>query len=249
MLITTALFYFATRRVFGWPTWRAALLCSVFVLLELVFFGANAAKITHGGWFPLLVALTICTIMYTWKRGRRVLYDRHTSQLMAIDAFFEGIRRQPPVRVPGTAVYMSGSPVGAPLALLHNLKHNKVLHEQVLLLTIQVADDPHVTDDQRIQHENLPQGFHRIVATYGFMEQPHVIELLEQCQDNGLGIRLRDATFFLSRETIVPWAKRGHMPLWRSQLFAFLQRNAQPPTAYFGLPANRVVELGVMIEY
>ncbi len=248
MLITTVLFYFAARRVFGWPAWRAALLCSCFLVLELLFFGANAVKIAHGGWFPLLVAVGIFTVMYTWKAGRRVLGERYGTLMLSTDAFLESLRHSPPLRVPGTAVYMAGSANGTPMALLHNLKHNKVLHEQVLLLTITISEEPHVPDDQRVRYETLPQGFSRIIAQYGFMERPRVLELLKRWKQEEGELRISETTFFLSRETIVP-AKRRRMSLWRSVLFAFLSRNAQPATAFFGLPANRTVELGMQIEF
>ena len=228
--------------------WRAAALCTAFALLELVFFGANAVKIAHGGWFPLLVAICIFTVMYTWKAGRRLLYERYSMRMLSMDALIDGLRRDPPLRVQGTAVYMAGSPDGTPMALLHNLKHNKVLHEQVLLLTIVVSEDPHVPEDQRVRYEKLPEGFHRIVAQYGFMERPRVLELVKLWKERDVEVRISETTFFLSRETIVP-AKRRHMSSWRATLFAFLSRNAQPVTAFFGLPANRVVELGVQVEF
>ncbi|HEX6811211.1 MAG TPA: potassium transporter Kup [Planctomycetota bacterium] len=248
MLITTALLYFAAQRVFKWHFLGAGVLCIGFLLLELLFFGANAVKIAHGGWFPLLVAAWMFTVMYTWKTGRRLLYEVHSTRLLAFDAFLDSLRRQPPVRVPGTAVYMAGSPEGTPLALLHNLKHNKVLHEQVLLLTIVVSEDPNVPEEQRVQYEKLPQGFHRIVARYGFMQRPRVLELVRLWKERDVEVHISDTTFFLSRETIVP-AKRRHMTPWRAVLFAFLSRNAQPATAFFGLPVNRVVEFGMQIEF
>ena len=248
MLITTALFFFTARRVFGWPTWLATIVCLVFALLETIFFAANALKIAHGGWFPLLVATGLVTLMFTWKRGRQVLYERYATRSLSMDAFLDSLRRDLPTRVPGTAVYMAGSASGTPLALLHNLKHNKVLHENVVLLTIGTSEEPHVPGDQRVRYEHMPLGFHRIVASYGFMEQPRVLELLKRWKEQeDPDLRISDTTFFLSRESIVP-AKRRHMALWRSVLFAFLQRNAQPATAFFGLPVNRVVELGVQVE-
>ncbi len=247
MLITTWLFYFAAHRVFGWARWRAALLCVGFAGLELVFFAANALKLLHGGWFPLLVAIGLFTVMNTWQMGRRVLFARYRDSGLSLASFLDSLRRDPPLRVRGTAVYMAGSVDGAPLALLHNLKHNKVLHEQVLLLTIASAEEPHVLPEQRLRHEALPMGFHRIVATYGFMEQPRVLEVIRWWKEQHVDLRISDTTFFLGRDTIVP-AKRRHMSLWRSMLFAFLHRNAHPPTAFFGLPANRVVEMGSQVE-
>jgi KUP system potassium uptake protein len=248
MLITTALFFFAARRVFGWPAWRAVSLCAMFAAIELIFFGANAVKIAHGGWFPLLVAVCLFTVMYTWKAGRRLLYERYSTRTLSMDAFLESLQRDRPHRVKGTAVYMAGSADGTPLALLHNLKHNKVLHEQVILLTIRISEEPHVPPSERMHSEDLALGFHRIVASYGFMQQPRVLELLKRWKEKGEGgLRISDTTFFLSRESIVP-SKRRQLSGWRSALFAFLQRNAQPATAFFGLPVNRVVELGVQVE-
>lgn len=247
MLITTALFFFAARRALGWPMWRALVLCALFGCLELVFFGANATKLAHGGWFPLLIAGALVTVMFTWKAGRRILYERYAETSVSMDAFLDSLQRDRPTRVPGTAVYMAGSASGTPLALLHNLKHNRVLHEQVLLVTIEMTEDPSVPPEQRLRTEALPLGFHRLVASYGFMERPRVLELLKRWQDKNGGLRISETTFFLSRETIVP-AKRRRMTAWRSVLFAFLQRNAQPATAFFGLPVNRVVELGVQVE-
>lgn len=247
MLVTTVLFYFATQRVFGWPAIRAGMLCGSFAVMELIFFGANAAKIAHGGWFPLLVALLLFTVMYTWKTGRRHLYERHTSKMIPLADFIKVLQNDPPIRVPGTAIYMAGSASGTPLAMLHNLKHNKVMHERVVMLTVMVAEEPHVPPEQRLSYEALPNGFHRVIAQYGFMEQPRVLELLKQFHGY-LEFRISDTTFFLSRETIVA-AKKRRMPAWRAWLFAYLLRNAQPATAFFGLPANRVVELGVQIEF
>ena len=247
MLITTLLLFFAARRVWKWSPVKAAVLCTLFLLLELVFFGANAIKVAHGGWFPLLVAAGLFTLMFTWKQGRRLLYERYSSRMLPLESFLAGFGSNPPLRVPGTAVYMAGSAQGVPLALLHNLKHNKVLHEQVLLLTVVTAEDPHVPADERVRYEKLAHGFHRMVVQYGFMERPQVMELLKRWPGADLDLRVSNTTFFLSRETVVT-TKARRMSHWRSVLFAFLQRNAQPATAFFGLPVNRVVELGVQVE-
>ncbi len=248
MLTTTVLLFFAAQRLWRWSAWRAGLMCTALGLLELVFFGGNAAKILHGGWFPLLVGAAICTVMFTWRQGRRLLYEGHATHRLALDEFLVSLQRNVPTRVPGTAVYMAASATGTPLALLHNLHHNRVLHEQVILLTVSGVEEPTVPAAARSTHERLPLGFHRVVARYGFMERPRVLELLKQLTVDTLDLKISETTFFLSRETIVP-SKRNRMPRWRASLFAFLHRNAQPATAFFGLPANRVVELGVQVEY
>ena len=247
MLITTAMFYFVARRGFGWSMWRALLTVAAFGIVELALFFANALKIAHGGWFPLLVAFGIVAIMMTWRKGRALLYQKNNTAMLSMEAFLQSIQEHPIHRVPGTAVYMAGNASGTPLALLHNLKHNKVLHENVLLVTIQAVEDPHVPREERMRVEHMPNGFHRLIAQYGFMERPRVMELLKLWKLENSEFKITETTFFLSRETIVP-AKRRQMSLWRTVLFAFLQRNAQPATAFFGLPVNRVVELGMQVE-
>lgn len=247
MFITTVLFYFASRRVLGWPRFRALALCSAFGAVELMFFGANALKVDHGGWFPLAAAAVLYIIMSTWNEGRHRLREKLAATLLPLDDFLANVRQFPPLRVPGTAVYMSGSPTGTPIALLHNLKHNKVLHTRTVLLTIATAEEPHVPAGQRTEVEMLSDGLWRVVARFGFMDNPSVTTVLRGCSVRGLEMRLGETTFFLSRETIVRGARR-RADAWRHWLFGFLARNAQPATAFFGLPANRVVELGMQVE-
>jgi KUP system potassium uptake protein len=248
MLITTILFYFAARRLWNWSAAKAGWLCAAFLTIELIFFGANALKILHGGWFPLAVAAGIFAVMTTWKTGRRLLRDRLFASMMPQDLFVAEIKSTPPLRVKGTAVFMSGNPDATPLALLHNLKHNKVLHERTVLLTISTAETAHVDPEANVRVEPMGEGLFRVVARYGFMDEPNIKQLLSACAARGLAFRTEDTTFFLSRETILPSARPG-MALWREKLFAFLARNAQPATAFFRLPANRVVELGMQVEF
>ncbi len=247
MGIDTLLFFFASRRLWNWPWWVAALVCVPILLIEFSFFGANALKIAHGGWFPLAIGILLFTLMATWKRGRQLLWDRVRSTSIPADKFIESIERRQPARVEGTAVYMAGSSDGTPLALLHNLKHNKVLHRRVVFLTIQVDEDPRVPDDERVEIEKLPHGFWRVRARFGFFEEPNVPMVLNICAEKGLEFKETETTFFLSRETIIP-ARRAGMALWREHLFAVMARNAQSATAFFRLPANRVVELGMQVE-
>ena len=247
MLITTTLFYFAARRLWNWSRMQAGALCSAFLIIELLFFSANAAKILHGGWFPLLAASAVFIVMTTWKRGRQLLGERLSASLLPFEIFLEGIRHSGAHRVRGTAVFMSGNPNGTPLALLHNLMHNKVLHERILLLTLITVEDPHVTAAERVNVEKLTDGFWRVTVRVGFMENPAVPAILETCAAHGLPVKMEETTFFLSRETILSTKLHG-MAQWRERLFAFLSRNAQPATTFFSLPANRVVELGLQVE-
>jgi KUP system potassium uptake protein len=247
MLITTVLFYFAARRLWAWNPWLCAPICVVFFGIECAFLGANLLKFAHGGWFPLVVGAAIYTLMSTWKRGRRLLSDRLRASVLPYAMFLEDVGRNPPLRVSGTAVYLSGSSEGTPMALLHNLKHNKVLHERTVILTIVTDEIPHVEHANRVEVEDLKDGFYRVVGHYGFMEDPNVPDLMRNCGAHGLEFKEHETTFFLSRETIIATNRPG-MALWREHLFALMSRNAQRATAFFRLPPNRVVELGMQVE-
>jgi KUP system potassium uptake protein len=247
MLITSVLFYFAARRLWGWRTWQAGLLCAAFMAMELVFCAANAVKIGHGGWLPLAVAAGIFVIMTTWKTGRLLLRDRLDARRLPFNVFLDSVQDGSALRTKGTAVYMSGNPNDTPIALLHNLKHNRVLHERIVLLTIVAEDNPHVDPAERVHVESLTAGFFRVIARFGFMETPDIGQVFLACRGQGLALSTGSCSFFLSRETIV----RGRRPImssWRCRLFAFLARNSQTAAAFFGLPPNRVVELGLQIE-
>ena len=247
MLITTALFYAAARYLWKWPLPVAVGVAGFFLLIELAFVGANALKVFHGGWFPLLIGLVFSLCMLTWSLGRKTLRDRLSGNFLPFDVFLQDLDANPPQRVPGIAVFLSGNPTGTPLALLHNLKHNKVLHDRVIILSILNRDVPHVAEEDRLKVEMLRPDIFRMSGYYGFMEQPDIPKLLEKLDRKVLPFEMMKATFFLSRETIIPGRKKG-MSHWRKQLFAALSRNAQPVTAYFNLPANRVVELGMQVE-
>ncbi len=246
MFITTMLFYFASRRLWNWSRWQAGLLCGSLLVLEGVLCLSNLLKIPHGGWFPLALAAIIFTLMATWKTGRRILGERLRGSFIPLNLFLDDVAANPPVRVPGTAVFLSSNAESTPLAMLHNLKHNRVLHRSVVFLTIQVEDVPHIQAG-RISLEKMRDGFHRVIARYGYMEEPNVPEVLDQCRPLGLEFEWMSTTFFLSRETIIPSKKPG-MALWREMIFAFLSRNSQRPTDFFRIPANRVVELGMQVE-
>jgi len=248
MLATTVLFFFAARRLWGWSAWRAAAACSLFLVMEAAFFAANLLKVLKGGWFPLAMGLAIFLVMATWKKGRELVWNKLRPASMPLQMFLEEMARNRKVpRVPGIALFMTASPEGTPIALLHNLKHNKVIHEHNVILTIVTDEVPQVDAAKRLEVEKLAMGFHRIIAHYGFMEEPNVPELLAAAPCFGEPINLHRTTFFLSRETIVP-ARSKNMCRWRQWLFAALSRNAQSAASFYRIPANRVVELGMQVE-
>ncbi|NBV24697.1 MAG: potassium transporter Kup [Proteobacteria bacterium] len=247
MIVTTMLFYFASRRLWNWSRARAGLLCGAILLVELSFFASNLIKVAHGGWFPLLIGAVIFSVMATWKTGRKLVWERMQNATLPRDLFFADIEANPPQRVPGTAIFMAGNPNGTPVALLHNLKHNKILHQRNILLTILTDEVPHVAAADRVQVEQLPCGFQRVVGHYGFMEEPNILQLLKDAPVTGGPIEIPKTTFFLSRETVLDTGK-AKLSRWRKWLFAVLARNASTATSYFGLPANRVVELGMQVE-
>jgi KUP system potassium uptake protein len=248
MTITSIMFMVVARERWGWSSLKLGLVVGVFLLIDLAFFGANAVKIQHGGWFPILAAIIIFTLMTTWKRGRRALAGLLISSARPLDEFLRDIERNPPVRVPGTAVFMSGNAAGTPPALTHNLKHNQVLHEQVVLLTARTQQSPRVEDKDRVQVERLPNGFWRATVDFGFMEEPNVPDALALIDDPVLRIDPARVTYFLGRETLIPTKKVPHMALWREKLFVAMSRNAMNATNYFSLPPDRVVELGAQLE-
>jgi KUP system potassium uptake protein len=248
MAITTVLAYVVARERWGVRRVLALPVAGAFLGVDLAFFAANAVKIADGGWFPLVLALAIFTLMTTWKRGREILGAKLRAASMDLQGLLGSLKGDhPPKRVPGTAVFMTGSPEGAPPALLHNLKHNKVLHEQVVLLTILSQEVPHVLPEERVEVGPLEQGFVRVIAHYGFMEEPSIPDILKRCREQGLQFQLMGTSFFLGRETLVP-AKKPGMAAWREALFSWMSRNARSATSFFRIPPNLVVELGAQVE-
>ncbi|HEX8906197.1 MAG TPA: potassium transporter Kup [Longimicrobiaceae bacterium] len=247
MGITTILFYFVARERFGWTAVQAGIPAFFFLVIDIAFFLANATKIAHGGWFPLLVGAIVFTALTTWKTGRRILANRMVENSLPFELFLEDVRRNPPHRVPGTAVFMYGNRQGTPPALLHSLKHYKVLHETMVFLNVETQEVPHVPPEQRTEVEDVGEGFYRILLSYGFMEDPNVPQALADIHVDGLDLRPARTTYFLGRETLIP-SRRPGMSMWREQLFALMARNARTATSFFGLPPNRVVELGAQIE-
>jgi KUP system potassium uptake protein len=247
ILMTTLLLFVATQKVWGWPGWRSALLCGAFFLIELVFLAANLSKFGSGGWFPITAGALVYLLMATWFRGRRAVHKELVASSFPLGMFISEIERKPPTRVSGTAVFLTGNPESTPGALLHNLKHNKILHERIVILRFAVSDTPFVDPEDRLQIEQLPLGFFRVTAFFGFMESPTIHDVLPNCADKGLDLDPMRTTYFLGRETIIATGKPG-MARWRKRLFALLSRNAQQAPVYFHLPPNRVVELGMQIE-
>ncbi|MCI0490590.1 MAG: potassium transporter Kup [Blastocatellia bacterium] len=247
MVITTLLFYVVARKKWRWNALALLALCGGFLVIDLSFFGANILKITHGGWFPLVIAAIVFTIMSTWKTGRRILAERLRTSSLPMKTFIDEVEKQSPVRVPGTAIFMYSNPAGTPPALVNNLKYNKVLHERNLILTVETEEIPHVSAEDRLEVVHIKDEFYRIVAHYGFMQDPNIPEVLESLNASGLEIKLDETVFFVSRERLLATEKPG-MAIWREKLFIWMSRNARGATSFFSIPADRVVELGIQIE-
>jgi len=247
MVITALLLHIIAVERWKWPQPIALTITLVFLTIDLTFFGANLLKLFQGGWLPIMIGACIFTLMTTWKTGRRVVSERLVARAIPINHFLDVIIAAPPIRVPGTAVFMTAQPRGIPPALAHNLRHNKMLHNHVVLLTVNTARVPHVPDDQRIAVDSLGYGIFTVRLVYGFMEDPHVPNALHAARNLGLEIEPDDITYFLGRETILVTGRRG-MARWRERLFVVMTRNAVRATAFFRLPPERVVELGVQVE-
>jgi KUP system potassium uptake protein len=251
MIATTLLLYFAARRVWKWSGIRAGALCAFLLVVEGAFLAGNSAKVLHGGWLPLAIGAVVFLQMTTWKKGRYLLRKNALQMLSLRDliASTTALGRESglPARVPGTAVFLAGQPKGAPTSLLHNLKHNAVLHERTVVLTIRTERIPYVPKDARIEIKDLSQGFFRIFAHFGFMETPTIGEIIEGCAIKDFVIEEQKTRFFLGRETIICTRKPG-MARWRKFLFVAMSRHAQRPAEFFKLPANRTIELGGHVE-
>jgi KUP system potassium uptake protein len=265
MTITSILFAVVARQRWQWRVGAIAALLALFLSIDLSFFSSNLAKLFHGGWVPVVLGLVVFTLMSTWKTGRTMLTKILNAGSLPLDLFLADVDRKKPPRVPGTAVFMTSASEGVPVVLLHHLKHNKVLHEQVVLMSIKTEEVPEILPEERLTLERLQHGFFRVHARYGFMETPDVPEILYRMRQEGLKAKQSETTFYLGRERIIiSDRKRGApagtrrapddmalptMARWRKKLYVFLQRNARSATEFFGIPPNRVVELGAQVEF
>jgi len=263
MAITSILFFVVARSQWNWSVFHALPIALTFLAIDITLFAANIIKIESGGWVPIVVALGVFTLMSTWKRGRGLLNSALHAGALPLDLFLGDVARRKPVRVPGTAVFMTSSNDGVPVVLLHHLKHNKVLHEQVILMSVVTREVPEVRASERVEVEKLEHGFYRVSANYGFMESPNVPEILQWARESGIKARPNDTTFYLGRERIIisdgerkPGTRRApddvvlpRMARWRKKLFVLMSRNARSATEFFGIPPNRVVELGAQVEF
>ncbi|OOG59087.1 potassium transporter Kup [Rhodanobacter sp. B05] len=248
MTVTTLLALVVARKHWHWNWFWVTLVGVLLLTVDLAFFAANALKIAHGGWFPLVLGVLLFIMMTTWRRGRELVLRGLKQGGLALAPFIESIEAHPPLRVPGTAVFLTANLHAVPHALLHNLKHNKVLHERNVLLTVEILETPMAEPDERIHIVPLSGNFFSLTLRFGFAEDPNVPQALTQCARDGLGFDMMDTTFFLSRETVIADKRRPGMAFWRDKLFVILSRNAMPATAFFQIPGNRLIELGTQVE-
>ena len=250
MLITTILTYFVVRHAWTLPKWAALMATGFFLTIDAVLLISCMLKFFDGGWFPILMAVVIFTLMATWKRGRALLVDRMSRDDTALLPFIGALTSDPDLpRIPRTAVYATSSQDTVPQALLHNLKHNRVLHEQNVILTVRFDDVPRVPHDEQLELEPLAGGFWRLQVRYGFMDKPDIPAALARCEAGGLVVNAFETSYFLSRETVVPNAGNGvGMARWRDQLFSTMSRNAGNVVEFFQLPDNAVIELGTRVQ-
>ncbi|HUN70079.1 MAG TPA: potassium transporter Kup [Burkholderiales bacterium] len=249
MLVTTILTFFLIRFGWGLPLWICVLATGSFALIDAAFFSSSLLKIAQGGWFPLAIGACVFTVMTTWRQGRGIMVRQLRASSVPLKPFLDNLLRDPPQRVPGTAIFLTAAPDATPSALLHNLNHNKVLHERVVFLTAEVTEEPWVPFDKRVKLVKLGQGCWRMTVRFGFMNEPDIMRALEVADGLGLELDTMTTSFFLSRETVVPVGiKPSGMALWRERMFAAMARNAGNAADYFRLPANRVIELGTKVE-
>ena len=249
MLVDTLLTFFVIRYGWGYPLALCLLATGCFAVVDLSFFAATLLKIADGGWFPLAIGAAVFVVMTTWRRGRDILFARLNEQSIPLEAFLKSLFREPPARVPGTAVFLTATPDATPHALLHNLNHNKVLHERVVFLTVEIRDVPWVSFEDRAKVQRLGNGCWRVRVRYGFMNRPDLTLALELCATLGLDFDPMQTSFFLSRQLIIPTeGDAAGMAYWRERMFAAMARNSENITDYFNIPANRVIELGTRVQ-
>ena len=246
MLVTTCLLLIVQLKVWKWPVWQAALVCGPLFLIEGAFLTANILKIPNGGWFPLVLGAMLFIIMVTWVSGSKIIAEKTSRDALPIKDLLRSLDAHPPKRVPGTAIFLTSNPHFAPVALLHNLKHNHVLHDNIVILSVQTANTPRVNDEQRLEIEDINSDVKQLIINYGFMESPNIPKALSLGRKKGLKFDIMSTSFFLGHRTIIASANVG-MPLWQDQLYIYLARNATNATDFFHLPSGRVVELGTQV--
>src|SRR5690606_22081335 len=246
MFIDTCLLAIVILTLWKWKWWYAFPLIGVFFLVDGAYFAANLTKVPDGGWFPLLVGAFAFILLTTWAKGRKIMRDKMAEAAMPLEIFAKSAK-QSAMRVPGTAIFMASSAEGVPSALLHNIKHNKIIHERVVILTVNIKDVPSIPWDERVEVTDMGSGFYRLILNYGFMQETDVPAALKKVKECGMEFDMMTTSFFLSRQTLLPSEKPGMM-LWREKIFAWMLRNAATAVEFFKLPSNRVVELGSQME-
>ncbi|HQN49946.1 MAG TPA: potassium transporter Kup [Phenylobacterium sp.] len=246
MFVDTLLFYVIVKHMWKRPTWQAALASGGFAIFDIVFISSNLLKIPQGAWLPLVLGAVLVVVIWTWTRGTQILADKTRRDSVPLLELSEILKARAPHRAPGTAIFLTSDPDLAPVALMHNLKHNKVLHEKNIILTVSTAGTPRLSDDERVKIEPINEDFKRVIVRYGFMESPNLPKALGLCRRQGLKFDIMATSFFLGRRSVVPAAHSG-MPLWQDKLFIFLMKNAANPTDFFKIPPGRVVELGTQV--
>jgi len=248
MVITSILAFFLMVKRWHWQMASAGALAGLFLSIDIPFLGANLLKTAHGGWFPLAAGVAVFTLMTTWRRGRAALGQRLSGKEAPLEDFIDRLAVDPPHRVSGTAVFMTGHPSGTPPMLYHHLSHNQVLHEQVIILTVLTEEVPRVPATDRVTVTAMGMGFSRIIVRYGFMQSPNVPVALRQCEPLGLTVSLEHTTYYLARETIISTPQQSGMMRWQEKLFAFMSRNSLTATTFYNIPSEQVVELGQQVE-
>lgn len=246
MMITSILAFIVVHKLWGWGWVRGGLLITFLLVIDLAFFSANAIKLEEGGWLPLVFGLGVFLLMTTWKRGRSLLHEKLDREKLDLNPFVESMVPGSVIRVPGTAIFMTPNPDGVPHSLLHNVQHNKVVHEHVIVLCVRILDIPHVSDVDRMDYQMLPNNFYRLIVKFGFKDEPDILKALELGVKIGLPLDLSEASFFIGRETLIP--KVGsEMPFWQEKLFIIMYRNAASVISFYKIPPDRVVEMGEQV--
>jgi len=247
MLVTTVLFYVVVKRKWGWSRLKAGALAGIFLMVDIAFFSANATKIMHGAWFPLVIGAAVFLLMSTWEQGRQILAAQLKDLTPGFETFMRNLDRDPPQKINGQAIFLTGNPDRIPVALMHNLNHNKVLHSDIAFLHLEIEDIPRVPNTEKVEVEKLGGGFNRVLVRYGFMEEPKIGNIVALMNEKGLDFKLESTSFFLGRVHLTI-GKTPKMGRWRSELFSFMARNAADAASYFDIPTDQAIEVGVQLE-